>query len=149
MTQEDQSHRRTRKGLTNHSIALLLLFISWPVSQVHRFWNNAAVNKVHWFLTDVINSRGELLTQDIQWYIFDTGNYLSVSLILLSFIVCRKKTRTYQIVLSTIFAISLSDILHYWLSFKQSEWIVQFQGATMVILSIWILTKPFIKWRKV
>lgn len=149
MTQEDQTRHRTKKGLTNHSTALLLLFLSWPVAQVHRFWNNAPPKKVHWFLTDVTNSRGELLTQDIQWYIFDTGNYLSVSLILLSFIVCRKKTRTYQVALSMIFAISLSDILHYWYSFKQSEWIVHIQGAAMVILSIWILTKPFIKWRKV
>lgn len=149
MTQEVQARHQTKKGLTNHSIALVLLILSWPVAQVHRLWNNQPPNKVHLFLTDVRKPTGELLTQDIQWYIFDTGNYLSVSLILFSFIVCRKKTRTYQIVLSTIFAISLSDILHYLYSFKQSEWIVQLQGVTMVILSIWILTKPFIKWRKV
>jgi hypothetical protein len=122
--------------------------LSWPIAQAHRLWNNAPPNKVHWFIADVKNSKGQLLMQDVQWYIFDTGNYLSVSLILLSLFVLRKKTPTYQVALGTMFIISLSDIFHYWLSFKQSEWIVQLQGLVMVMLSIWILSKPYIKWRK-
>jgi hypothetical protein len=136
-----------KKGMSN--LSLILLILSWPACLIHRLWNNAAPQKVHWFLTDVKKSNGELKMQDIQYYVFDTGNMISASLILLSFIFCRQKTKTYNTALKTIFLISVSDIFHYWYSFKQTEWIVQLQGITMVALSVWILTKPYIKWKKV
>lgn len=124
--------------LTRNDLSLLLLFLSWPVCLVHRLWNNKPPNKVNWFMIGDVK-------QDVQWYIYDTGNMLSVSLIILSLLLIRTKTKNYQIALLAVFLISIIDIIHYWLFFKQNEWIVQLEGLIMLLAALLILIR---KWKR-
>lgn len=120
-------------------LAYIFIVLSWPVCLIHRFWNNEKPHQVDWFVY-------EDFRQDIQWYICDTGNMLSFSFILLSFIFLRRKTIQYSILLFTIFVISLTDVLHYWLAFKQWEWVVQLQGLLMLAATLLIFIKS--QWRR-
>lgn len=81
--------------------------------------------------------------QDEQWYICDTGNMLSFSLILLSFLLIRKKTINYHIALLAVFLISIIDIIHYWLCYKQNESIVLMEGLIMLLAALLIIKR---KW---
>lgn len=85
------------------------------------------------------------IKQDAQWYICDTGNMLSATLILLSLLLIRMKTKNYQIALLAVFLISIIDIIHYWLYFKQNEWIVQLEGLIMLLAALLILIR---KWKR-
>lgn len=76
--------------------------------------------------------------QDVQWYIYDTGNMLSFSLILLSFVLVQKKTINYQIALIAVFLISIIDIIHYWICFKQNDSIVLIEGLIMLLAALLI-----------
>lgn len=128
------------------NLSLILLFMSWPVCLVHRWWSNRPPHKGSWFLTDVRSEQtGKLIEQDLQWYICDTGNMLSMSFIILSFILLKAKTIDYTICLITVFIISIIDIIHYWLWFKQEQQVVQFQGLLMVVAATLILRR---KWKK-
>lgn len=117
--------------LRRNDLSLLLLFLSWPVCLVHRFWNNKRPNKVNWFMTGEIE-------QDVQWYICDTGNMLSFTLILLSFLIIRTKTKNYQIALLAVFLVSVIDIIHYWVCFKQNNSIVLLEGIIMLLAALLI-----------
>lgn len=142
------SRRLIRSVLNRNNLSLIILFLWWPACMVHTFWNNRPPHRVHWWLTEVKKSDGTLKMQDEQYYIFDTGNMVAFSLILLSFILNKTKTRQYKMALIVSFIISLSDIIHYWYNFKQSEWIVTIQGLTMVALALWIIITTT-KWTKV
>lgn len=76
--------------------------------------------------------------QDVQWYIYDTGNMLSFSLILLSFVLVQKKTINYHIALIAVFLISIIDIIHYWICFKQNNSIVLIEGLIMLLAALLI-----------
>src|SRR6266540_4155703 len=103
------------RRLTRNDLSLLLLFLSWPVCLIHRFWNNKPPDKVNWFVTGEIK-------QDVQWYLADTG----------------KKTTKFQIALLAVFLISLIDIVHYWVCFKQNEWILTLEGLIMLLAALLI-----------
>lgn len=139
------SRRPGRNGLS-----LFCLFLSWPVCLVHRYWNNRPAHEGHWFLFPVEDPKtGQLITQDIQYYVFDTGNMLSVSLIILSILLLKTKTVSYQISITTVFIISLLDIVHYWLFYKQNEYVVILESLMMVGASIIVLTRNVSKkWKK-
>ena len=136
---------QTLRRINLETISVIVLFLSWPICLVHRFWNNDKPNRVNWFLTDVRKANGQLFTQDVQWYIFDTGNMLSTLFIVLSLLIVRIKTTSYRITLSAIFAISIIDIIHYWLCYKQSELIVTMEGLIMFLAASLIFIR---KWRK-
>lgn len=140
----DRIHRLIKNARTNLSIGLL--YLSWPVCVIHRYWNNKPPHKGAWFWTEVRNPKtGKLIEQDIQWYIADTGNMLSISLIILSFILIKTKSVDYTISLVTVFLISIIDILHYWLWFKQEQQVVQFQGLLMALSAYLIMRR---RWKK-
>lgn len=124
------------RRLTRNDLSLFLLFLSWPVCLVHRFWNNRPAHKVNWFMTGEIK-------QDVQWYVCDTGNMLSFTFILLSFILVRKKTINYHIALLAVFLISIIDIIHYWVCYKQNESIVLMEGLIMLLAALLIIKR---KW---
>jgi len=149
MTLAEVSRRLTRAVLSRDGLSMIVLFLWWPACAVHRFWSDDPPRRVHWFIDDVRKSDGSLMTQDVQYYIFDTGNMVAFSLVLLSFILNKTKSAQYKMALVVSFIISLSDIIHYWYNFKQSEWIVTMQGLTMVALSIWILKTHSRKWTRV
>lgn len=148
-TLAEVSRHLARAVLSRDGMSMIFLFLWWPACAVHRFWNNDPPRRVHWWLTEVKMPDGSLATQDVQYYIFDTGNMVAFSLVLLSFILNKTKSRQYKASLMVSFLISLSDIIHYWYNFKQSEWIVTIQGLAMVALSIWILKTHLPRWTKV
>ena len=94
---------------------------------------------------EIRNPDGSLMTQDIQWYIADTGNMLSTTLILLSFYLFTRKGTSLRFIAGMILAISLSDIIHYWVWFKQAEIVVYLQGLAMIIATLYI---GYRKWKK-
>lgn len=92
-------------------------------------------------MMDVYKPDGTPFMQDVQWYILDTGNMLSVSMIILSFWIIDRKTPSYRIALNAVLIISIIDIIHYWLCFKQSELIVLVEGIIMLLAALLILFK--------
>lgn len=127
-----------RPRLTRSDLSIILLFLSWPVCLVHRFWNNKPPHKINWFIAIDIK-------QDVQWYIYDTGNMLSFTLILLSFILLKNKSKSYNQVLFAVFLISIIDIIHYWVCYKQNEWVVTLEGMIMFLAALLIFVR---KWKK-
>lgn len=145
MTLVDQIRRLGRNDLS-----LICLYLSWPVCLVHRFWNDRPPQEADLFLFPVEHPKtGGSITQDIQYYVFDTGNMLSVSLILLSFILLKKKNYEYTVSLVTVFIVSLIDILHYWLYFKQNEFIVFSESLMMIAASAFVIIRNTKRWKKV
>jgi len=137
------------RRLGRNDLSLICLFLSWPVCLVHRCWNNRPPQAVNWFLLPVRDPRTEeLITQDVQYYIFDTGNMLSFSLILLSFILLKKKTYEYTVLLVTVFIVSLIDILHYWVYYKQSEFILLIESLMMIAASAFVTIRNTTRWKK-
>src|SRR5690242_3216723 len=126
--------------------SLILLYLSWPVTIFHRFWNNSKPHKVSLFLLEV-KKNGKPFIQDVQWYIYDTGNILSNILIVLSFILLKTKSRSYSLSLKVILTINFIDLIHYWLCFKQNEAVIWLESMLMVLLSLYLITQR--KWKKV
>jgi hypothetical protein len=83
---------------------------------VHRYWNNRPVQKLKLIPFEDIE-------QDIQWYIKDTGDLLSISLILLAFYLSVKSIRE-KIAVGSFLLISIIDIIHYWLFYKRNEYFI-------------------------
>lgn len=135
-----------RRLLTREGVSLLFLFLSWPICLVHRYWNVAKPKRVDWFIIKVHNPDGSHFTQDVQWYLYDTGNMISTLCILLSFIIIKHKTPSYRIALNGILCISIIDIIHYWVCFKQNELIITMEGLIMILTASLITLR---KWKKV
>lgn len=94
---------------------------------------------------DVSKPDGTPFAQDVQYYWFDTGNMLSTTLIILSLLVIRTKTPSYRLALSVVLIISIIDIIHYWLCFKQCEAIVTMEGLLMLLAAFIIAYR---KWKR-
>lgn len=94
---------------------------------------------------DVVKPDGTPFTQDVQYYWFDTGNMLSTTLIILSLVLIRQKTPSYRLALSVVLIISIIDLIHYWLCFKQLEALVILEGILMILAALIILYKKWIK----
>ena len=132
------------RRITSQEVSLILLYLSWPVCLIHRFWNNTKPKSVNLFLTDV-HVNGKVFTQDVQWYIYDTGNIISSLFILLSFVLLKTKTRSYVLSLKTLLTINIVDLIHYWTCFKQDEIVTWLECMLMVALSLYLIRK---KWKK-
>lgn len=126
-------------------VSIILLYLSWPVSLVHRFWNNQVPVNVDWFVLEV-KKNGHQFKQDIQWYIYDTGNILSSLFIVASFILIKTKNRTYALSLKIILLINFIDLIHYWLCFKQSEIVTWLESMLMVLLSLYLIIQK--EWKR-
>ena len=111
-------------------VAYIMFVLSWPVTLVHRAWNNSPVNVKSWFVyrPDV--------SQDFQWYIADTGNMLGLLFILLAIYVylrwAHNSHGTIAILVLGLIFMQVLDIVNYWLFFKQNETILYFQGAILI-----------------
>lgn len=128
MTQEAGILRRIKANRT--SLKFFLLFLSWPVVLVHRFWNNRPPQKLKLIPFEDIE-------QDIQWYIKDSGDLVSISLILAAFYLAARTIRE-KIVVGTFLLISIIDIGHYWLWYKRNEYIISVEGI-IIIIAAWLM----------
>lgn len=116
------------------SLKYICLFLSWPVVLVHRYWNNRPPQKLSLIPFEKIN-------QDIQWYVKDTGDMVSISLILAAFYLAARSIRE-KIVVGSFLLISIIDIGHYWLWYKRNEIIISLEGF-IVIIAAWLMMFKF------
>lgn len=118
-------------------IVTLLLLFAWPCLVIHRFWNNQPVNKLSLFL-------GTSIEQDIQWYICDTGMMLYYLLILYGLYLKDKwklQHPNITLVLKAVLITRVIDVFHYWIWFRQNEYVVMVEGFIMAYCYCKILFK--------
>lgn len=115
-----------------NTIALILLFLSWPVCLIHRYWNNAPIRSVSWILFD------KTVNQDFRWYMVYSELMISALFVLLSFLIIKVKTRKLQVVLWALFWVSIVDIANYVLFFRRNEIALTVEGLIMFIGAILI-----------
>jgi hypothetical protein len=111
-------------------VALILLYLSWPVCVVHRYWNNEPERKVRWIRYD------RSVFQDFRWYWVYNELWVSAFFVILSFLIIRRKTRKLQIALWGLFWVSVVDILNYWLFFRRNEYALSLEGLIMVATAL-------------
>lgn len=118
-------------------VILFLLFLSWPVNNVHRLWNNCAPNKIYPFPADPD------YWKDIQWYIHDIGEiicYIFIFMAIWLYINSHlKKDRDIRILFGAIFTNQLIDLPHYLISARHSEYILAAEGAILLYAALKIL----------
>ncbi|ACU61371.1 hypothetical protein [Chitinophaga pinensis] len=121
---------------------LILLFLWWPINNLHRLWNSAPAQWVHWYL---FNDAAE----DIQWYVHDLAQTLSYALIfwavwLKMTITTRRSDADYEIMVTAIAIIQAIDIFHYIGWHRRSEVVLAIEGLILCAAAL----KIFIKYRK-
>ena len=123
-----------------NNLALILLYSSWPVCLVNRFWNNAPSKNVSWIILD------RTVNQDFRWYMVYNELWLSAVLVLLSFVICTRKTKSIRILVKALICVSLVDIVNYWLWFRRNENALILEGVIMLVATVLICknesTKP-------
>jgi hypothetical protein len=130
-TPEAQTRPATSRNRT--SLKYIFLFLSWPVVLVHRYWNHRPPK-----VLDLIPF--EKIEQDIQWYIKDTGDMLSVTLILAAFFVAVKSFRE-KVAVGAFLLISIIDIWHYWLWYKRNEYVLGFEFIIIIVAGLLMVLK--------
>jgi hypothetical protein len=100
---------------------------------VHRYWNNRPIQVLDLILFEKVE-------QDIQWYIKDTGDLVSVTLILAAFYVYVSSIRM-KIAIGSFLLISLIDIAHYWMYYKRNGYVVQLEFLILIVAAILIGVK--------
>lgn len=113
-------------------IAIILLFASWPVCILHRWWNNDPFRLVSWIIFD------PTVKQDFRWYLVYNELWLSAVFVLLAWLISTRKTRTIRFLILGNLAISGIDIVNYWLFFRRNEWMLLSEGLAMLITIIFI-----------
>ena len=111
-------------------IAAVLLFASWPVTIIHRKWENEPVTPVSWIKFD------STIFQDFRWYWVANELWLSAVLVLLAWMISTIKTYTLRILLWANLLISVIDIIHYWLFFRRNLWFLAGEGMIMVLATV-------------
>lgn len=113
-------------------IALVLLCLSWPVCILHRFWNKYPERKVSWIVLD------KTVEQDFRWYYVYNELWLSSTLVIVAFLICKRKTKDIRIALRSLVGISIADIINYWLWFRRNEYALFIEGLIMFVGTILI-----------
>lgn len=117
-----------------NKIAIILLFMSWPVCLINRIWNKAPDRVVNWTLFE------KDAFEDFRWYITQSELAVSAIFVLVSVIVMKQKTRNYKIVLWALFWVSMIDVVNYWLWFRRNEYALTLEGLIMLTATYIILT---------
>jgi hypothetical protein len=131
MTPGARIPRPTKANRT--SLSIVLLFLSWPVVLVHRYWNHRPPLKLNLIAFEKVE-------QDIQWYIKDTGDMLSITLILAAFFVAVKSTYL-KLLVGSFLLISIIDIGHYWLYYKRNDYVIWLESFILVGTGVVMLLK--------
>lgn len=126
---------------------MLLMYLSWPVNLVHRYWNNRPEDIIYPFPLEPEKI-------DIQWYIRDMLNIISWLMIFWAVWLYingnYKKDRDFRDVFRAYFIILMIDLPHYLLWFKRCEWVLYIELIIMVVsggLMCWRHYKKDRKWK--
>jgi len=90
----------------------ILLYLAWPVTNIHRIWNNAPVREVNWFLASDQQ-------QDVQWYVYLTGLMLAPVMVLAAVLIFilldqRSTAQSFLVSISCLLVVGILDIVNYW-----------------------------------
>jgi len=115
---------------------LILLFLWWPVNNLHRLWNNSPARRVECFL---FTSAWE----DIQWYIHDLCQTVSYALIFWGIWLYTgiKKDSDIVSVISSLLVIQIIDVVHYMGWHRRSEAILAVEGLILAFIALKIFIK--------
>jgi hypothetical protein len=114
-------------------IAAVLLYLSWPVCTISDIWKNEPLTPVSWIIFD------KSVTQDFRWFVIATEEWLSSTLVLVAWMIAKRKTRTLRILLWANLLISAIDLADYWLFFRRQEWFLRAELVVMLIATCLIL----------
>lgn len=120
---------------------LALLFLWWPVNNIHRAWNSAPAEWVQWyFFSDA--------KEDIQWYVHDICQAIAYGIIFWGMWLYAdsniKRDHDIRTVIGGIALIQLIDIVHYVGWHRHSEVMLVIEGLILAFIAL----KIFIKYRK-
>lgn len=132
----------------NKWISILLIFLSWPICLVNRAIIDNPQKKVNWIVFK------PEIRQSIAWYWTDTGIILSslffifgtwlMLQVIAKFIEKPKMLffiKITYILVSALLIVNCIDLVHYWLWFKQNEYVAWAEGLIMLIAAIKISNK--------
>jgi hypothetical protein len=118
-------------------VAVVLLYLSWPVCLIHSCWNNWPLHPVRWIFLD------KTVYQDFRWYLVYTELWLSATFVLLAALLWTHKTRTIRILLWANILISVIDLWNYWLFFRRQEWFLKAEFVVMLVATVLIFHHAF------
>lgn len=127
----------TRKALT-----ILLLFISWPVNNIHRLLNNHQEVWGYWYPFN------PSCKEELQWHIhsiFESVSYLCIFIALRLYTqTFKRKDRDIDDIFCSFLIIQVIDLFHYIGWHRRSEIILVLEGTIMLYAAL----KIFLKNRK-
>ena len=125
--------------MTRKLYIILLLFLSWVITNLHRLWNNSPVVFTNPFPLD----KEYQLTW--HWYIYSILDAISTAIIFFSLWLYinsnMKKDKDVLRTFGAIFANYLIDIVHYVLCARHNELILSIEG----LIIVWAAYKLFVK----
>jgi hypothetical protein len=108
------------------TVSYFLLILCWPITNIHRYWNDQPVNAGKWIVFEEYMKQ----PRDIQWYVKDTSDMLCVTMILLAFLLAIRD-RVLKIIVRGFLIVSLLDIVHYWLYYKHNEYFLLAESVVL------------------
>lgn len=118
---------------------ILMLFVSWPVNNLHRLLNNTPVNFLHFY------PFSPLSTEDIQWYVHDVFESISYILILLAIKLyietLRNRIAEVDEIIKCFVIIQIIDLFHYLGWHRRSELILTIECLIFIYTALKIFKK--------
>lgn len=118
---------------------ILMLFISWPVNNLHRLLNNTPVNFLHLY------PFSPLSTEDLQWYVHDVFESISYILILLAIKLyietLRNRIAEVDEIIKCFVIIQIIDLFHYLGWHRRSELILTIECLIFIYTALKIFKK--------
>ena len=118
--------------------AIIFLFLSWPVTLIHRLYNNLPPKEVNWFAF-------VYYPQDRQWYVYMTGLFLSSIMMLLSmffYLGSKEKSHSYfSNLIMLMMGVQVLELINYWLYYGQNEDIITIQSCSLIMSAFFSLIK--------
>jgi hypothetical protein len=118
---------------------LILLFLSWPVDNLHRLLNDSTVRMNNWY---PFNPK---YVESVQWYTHDVCHAVAYLLILIAIWLYvqmpQRRDRDINTAISALLVIQAIDVIHYIGWHRQCELILSIEGLILIYASLNIVIK--------
>lgn len=118
---------------------LILLFVWWPVNNLHRLLNNTPAQMLHLF------PFAPTCTEDIQWHVHSICESISYLCIFIGIRLYIGQLRNRQIaidqVIDLIIILQIVDLIHYLGWHRRSEIILTLEGLMFIACALRIFIK--------
>jgi hypothetical protein len=126
--------------MTKKGYILILMFLSWPINNIHRLWNNSPSHVGNWYLFD------HKYTEDIQWYVHDVCQCVSYLLIFISIWLWKdssvRRDKSIMVAFESILINQALDLIHYVGWHRRNEYILLLEGVIITYAALKIFIKP-------